>query len=506
MKKLLFLCLLPFLLTSEELLLKEIEIRGPGGEEKELKEFLLPFIGEPLTSALLEGIKQQALAFYKNGCVTVEIPDQNVTEGCIYIELQRAKVNRVSFCGKEPTYKMEKFFSLYNGDVLDEERLMNNIAWFNRNPFRSAKAILSPGNQEGWADVEFVTQDRSPWRIFTGADNTGTSFTDRARLYAGFNWGNALLIRDLFTYQFTCAPTPRRFWAHTFSYSSFLPWKHQLNVYGGFAEIHPKITSFRNEGKNYQGSVRYEIPFKPLYAPFQQQVAFGADFKNLNSNLFFISTFEEIPVIAQQANLFQFCTIYTFYWTLPKHVWTFKTELFGSPFRFLPHQNKQVYDELRADASPFYGYMRAALGDLYTPSKWFTLSWLFRGQASTGALLPSEQFGLGGSDTVRGYEERSFNSDMALCGNLELQTGRFSIFPYSKVDAYFLAFVDLAKGWNWHPQEADLKTQNLAGTGAGLRVNWLPYIIGRIDYGVKLHSIPGDDRFGRYHASLSLSY
>lgn len=56
-----------------------------------------------------------------------------------------------------------------------------------------------------------------------------------------------------------------------------------------------------------------------------------------------------------------------------------------------------------------YIYSRIAISDFFTLPKNFGLFGEFRGQISNQNLVPSEQFGLGGYDTVRGYAERVVN-------------------------------------------------------------------------------------------------
>jgi hemolysin activation/secretion protein len=43
-------------------------------------------------------------------------------------------------------------------------------------------------------------------------------------------------------------------------------------------------------------------------------------------------------------------------------------------------------------------------------------------QIGNGALLSGEQFSIGGSDTGRGFDKQSLNSDTGMLGSIELQS------------------------------------------------------------------------------------
>ena len=86
------------------------------------------------------------------------------------------------------------------------------------------------------------------------------------------------------------------------------------------------------------------------------------------------------------------------------------------------------YQTLQPGSYPLYMYARGLINETYSfsnPSGAFLLQ--AQGQISNKVLLPSEQFGLGGYDTVRGYPERIVNYDNAICLNFELRAPSFSV-------------------------------------------------------------------------------
>jgi hemolysin activation/secretion protein len=468
--------------------------------------------GRSIDMDLIAEIKEEALLCCNdNGyeLAMVSFPEQEVTRGEIILHVSQPQVGRVTYCGNRwfSNARIENYFDVHAGDVLDQNAILNKAAWFNRNPFRSTQVVLSPARICDRADLTFCIRDRFPLRIFAGADNTGTEFTKTTRVYAGLNWGNAFSVGDLLTYQFTTGPALDDYQSHYLNYTCYLPWRHQMIVYGGYARMHPKLTipHFHSTATCWQGSLRYTIPCGPLYQNLLHEVTFGFDFKSLNSNLLFLGTLQTVPVIAHSVNLTQAYAAYDLNWINPIHNITMKAEAFASFIQWLPNQSASSYNDLRLGATPHYIYGRLSLGDLIQlPYEWET-SFLVRGQLSDAPLLPSEQFALGGNNTVRGYDENAYLADHAICANGELHTPSVSLWKKMKDRLYLIAFLDAARGWYRHTS-GTFQAANLVGAGPGIRYSLPNYISARLDYGFQIHGIPGDRSWGRLHMSITASY
>ena len=183
--------------------------------------------------------------------------------------------------------------------------------------------------------------------------------------------------------------------------------------------------------------------------------------------------------------------------------------MFYSPGQWIADQSKQDYGSLRPGASANYVYFRGSFVYLQRLPHAFSLSWLTRGQVSSNPLLPSEQFGIGGYDTVRGYEQREVNKDDALLSSLEMRTPAFPLFKSWKVAnaLQFLAFFDFGWGINIDNIPGGQKANYLMGIGPGLRYTIEPYLTARLDWGEKLHK---KSEFGggnsMFYFNLTLSY
>ena len=101
----------------------------------------------------------------------------------------------------------------------------------------------------------------------------------------------------------------------------------------------------------------------------------------------------------------------------------------------------------RAGARDNYVYGQLTLNRVTRLPLDFT--WTVRGllQESDANLLPSEQFGLGGYDTVRGYDEREVNGDNGFLLSTEVATPPVSLLKILGIQSVkdqlqFLGFVD----------------------------------------------------------------
>lgn len=113
-------------------------------------------------------------------------------------------------------------------------------------------------------------------------------------------------------------------------------------------------------------------------------------------------------------------------------------------------------------------------------------------QLAANPLVPLEQFGLGGQDTVRGYPQNYLLSDSGVFASAEL---RFPILwvPREQTLVQLTPFIDFGTAWN-QSGNPDLRTNTLLGAGLGLRWQQGDALTVRLDYGVPLIDVgKGDD-------------
>ena len=84
------------------------------------------------------------------------------------------------------------------------------------------------------------------------------------------------------------------------------------------------------------------------------------------------------------------------------------------------HASDASFEAVRPGARPHYTVLRLSLFAGYSLANDWRVQARMVGQGSAHALVPGEQFGIGGGSSVRGYEERELTGDSGLTASLEL--------------------------------------------------------------------------------------
>ena len=112
-------------------------------------------------------------------------------------------------------------------------------------------------------------------------------------------------------------------------------------------------------------------------------------------------------------------------------------------------------------------------------------------QLSPDALVPLEQFGLGGQQSVRGYRQDALLTDNAIFASAEV---RIPVFKHEDQDMvlHVAPFVDV--GTTWNSDGPDPEDNDLASVGLGLQFQWSDRLTARLDWGYPLIDINSRDR------------
>jgi hemolysin activation/secretion protein len=471
------------------------------------------FVGNPLTQGAIWKLKADVADFYRSHgqpFVVIAIPRQGMARGILQVVVEEAKLGNISVKGNEhyTPGEIREFLRAKPGAPIDGLALVQDMARMNQNPFRRTDAIFRPGKKPGTADLELATIDRWPYRIYMGADNTGTVATERDRLFFGFNFGKTIVKDSEISYQWTTSPNWHRFSSQTALCRMPFPAKQTFIFYGGYSQVEPELPSHRTEkSRSWQVDGRYRIPII-TDTSFLQELIVGFDFKQVLARIKEHNT----VVFNDLADIDQFMIGYDLGHRSPMHRLTLVAELYGAPGGMSHGNTTDKFAFFRTGSGPQYAYLKLSHSLAYKFYH-FWLSYDLNGQLSTKNLLPSEQFTLTGYNAVRGFEERIVNVDNALLVNLTLQTPHFSISklagwtkrPFDEL--YFLGFFDFGYGGNTNPLVGESRTVNLASAGPGIRYQIDRYLTARFDYGFQLwHRGFENPTHSRYNFGLIVSF
>ncbi|MEI9991725.1 MAG: ShlB/FhaC/HecB family hemolysin secretion/activation protein [Rhizomicrobium sp.] len=496
-------------------------------DEPEIRKKLWFFIGKPLAKSDLARISKIIVDWYRAHhlpVVDVTYPEQDLSTGILQAVVSEYRVGKIKVEGNRwfdgPMLADE--MTLRHGDRIDFDWLGSDLNGLNRNPFRQVNVLLEKGDDVGYTDIALQVQDQFPLRVYASYDNQGLPVTGRERYSAGFNWGNVFGLDQQFSYQFTTSPdlwrrrdrgpglsNAPRFAAHSATYFIPLPWGDGIDLFGSYVKQVPNLgPDFGQQGDSVQLSGRYDVRL-PSPNGLAQGIKIGFDFKRSNNNL----AFGGVEVFGSATEIDQFLLIYDA--TRPdKHGQTALENTFVySPGGFGPSNRTAVFRQSGVNgASAQYVYDNLEVTRV-TNLRW-NISWVVRatGQVSGGELLPSEQLGAGGVDSVRGYDERSVSGSQGVLLSTELRSPAFhplGNFANLGVDeqAQVLAFWDYGDVAYKHVQQNLPKSAELQSVGFGARYGIGSYLDARFDYGWQLERVPGAARLGNLATvSVTLSY
>ena len=184
-------------------------------------------------------------------------------------------------------------------------------------------------------------------------------------------------------------------------------------------------------------------------------------------------------------------------------------DAFLSPGHLLGRNTTSNFRPLRQGATSTYAYMRGSVERLYDVDCRTDFLVRVSGQLSTSKLLPTEQLGFGGYNTIRGYDMRTGNGDSGYVLNMEYRRkpiiGCCNGTPTSLI---LLAFTDFGQQFQYgHVPNNQPDGDILASGGVGARYLIDPNCSLRFDYGVPFTEVGQNfHKSGRVHIGAVFSY
>lgn len=491
-----------------------VDVALPDGTYR-LQDRLYHKVNAPFCKKWLEEVKREVMDYYKE-CnrpfMIVEIPEQDITDGVVQLVVKEGKIGKITCTGNQyyPDEYFADFLGLKEGQQIVYDVLSQSVAWLGMRPFSKAKLVFKPGEKEGEVDIEIIAEDRKPWRVFAGADNSGTEGTHYGRVFGGAVIDNVFKSGGVLTYQYKSSYDFERMRNNTFGYVVPIDCGHILGFYGTYSTVKPKIRDFKSHGYFVQGTFGYSIPLNWRVCQWLNNIGFGFNYKRLNNNLLFVDN-PEPPIIDGGVNMTQLFASYSLGKHHLKHSLTLNGQIIVSPGNIIGQESNHDYQALQNGAHSSYAYLTMRGEYLfYLPQHW-TVTLKSTAEASTGTLLPSEQLLLGGLQSVRGYDPGEYLADNGLTFSTELWTPPidFHLGKIKKTNGYliFLGFIDSAVGNQYHPLGGTRKTDYMIGIGPALRYKIDPYLEIELDYGYKLHKVKGGSGLDqRLYFSIMASY
>ena len=486
---------------------------------------LSKYRGKELTVTQLKDIAYELTAFYRSmGYVSSQayLSTQEISDNTVEFGIIEGRIGEVIIEGGKhfKAGLIARQISLEDGQILDYDALNKDIRRINRHPDRTVQAVLKPGEEKGTSDVVVkIKEEKRPWHFLADYSNRGTKYTTRNRFGAGFVHNNFLGNEDILTLK---GRVGERTNVNSYSGDYNTPlsmlgllktriggyFARSNSVIGGIFQVLNPMGSATAWGLYVTHTWLDTDWVEPFPLTLGSIISIGFDSISARNEMLNKETSRD-EIRAFKAGLsFD-----------EKDEWgrTYFSESFhfgldgfaGSMKRYDPGSSRlDASSRFFKNTGTFTRITRLPFSSYLVNSAKY--------QVTTEPLLQTEQFVIGGADTVRGYPENEYFGDVGFCSTMELRTPAF-IFPDSiKVpfdsetslrDAIqFAGFVDWGKAILLKPRSGEEKDMYLVGAGFGVMIDLYDSFNGRIDFGFPVNKSTSDETASTVHMSMGYKW
>lgn len=400
-----------------------------------LERRLEPFLGRPLSLKLIADLRGAVVEHYRARAlplVSVSAPPQDITDGRLKLRVVVFEVGEVAVEGAD--YSSEDYIRAQSrlgvGDLVDSDVLVEDVNFLNLNPYRNLSVVFEPGAEPGQTKLRLVAREETPFTVYSGYSNSGSSSAGEDRYFVGARAALAPFLDHQVSYQFTFDPNfvrsrdggfagDSRFQSHSGTYFAPLPWRHKATLEGAFTTSRSDLQDpFGQTSDSWRLYAEYAVPVSSV-GDFQGDVYFGAEFKRQESQLFFAD------FAVDDSELETFTIAGGARGTQRDGYGATAFDIGGaySPGDVSADNSDRDFVEGTGDpgAKPTYFIARGSV-TRQTVVKPIHAIWTTQAKAQVASdTLPGlEQFSLGGASTVRGYNPLEVGGDTAVALQNEL--------------------------------------------------------------------------------------
>lgn len=440
--------------------------------------------------------------------VQIELPEQDITAGVVRLQVRELRLGAVKTLNAKH-HDVENVRAslpeLREGAPPNTLALARSLRMANENPSKQTYLLLKAGQKADEIDAVLRVDDEKPWKVFVTADNTGTPETGRSRLGIGYQHANLFNRDHVGTVQFITSPEqPGDVSILGAGYRIPLyAAADALEFYAGYSAVDSGNVQglFNVSGRGALFGARYSHPFAKTGA-FEHRLSGGLDYRAYRNDIDASGTQVGNDVTVHPLNL----------------AWNVLWRGQGSQASGYANLVQNFPGGDNGGGSDFHAARYGADADYQlfrfgvSASREFAGDWQGRfaldAQLANEPLVPGEQFGIGGQDSVRGFGEREVSGDRGWRAGLELYSPDLG--PATGIENARLrlsAFVEGGRVRRIQPQLGELVAEGIASAGLGMRFGVGKALSARLDYGHVLDG-GGDTgkNHGRWHGSVAYAF
>lgn len=445
---------------------------------------------------------EQGNSFYR-----VTLPPQTMDNNVVTLRVLVFKLGETTVIGHSyfsDEQILRSLPALKQGHSPNTRDIARALTLANKHPSREHIVNIKKGRKEDTVDAEIKVKDSRPYLLFAGLNNIGAVETGRVRVIAGGQHTNLLGLDDTLTVSYTTSQLePEDVKQYGFSYSLPLyDWTSTVNVFYSKSDVNTgEINSFDISGAGEFSGFNFTHILNQ-YSHYSHEVSFGIMDKFFENNAVFSGVNFAADVRSRPLNF--------------SYMAKYKTSKFqlGVSASFdintgLGTNNDDAdYIANRAEADSHWKRWNVDSYINYYLEKDWIVRGIFEGQHANEALISGEQFGLGGVNSVRGFEERAIAGDSGIRLSGELW------FPAIKSlnNLRMLTFIDYGYMDIEKVQVGGEDNDSIMSIGIGARWNLKKTVNLTVDYGYvineaeHLQGTSADSGNAKFHLNLFVRY
>ena len=375
--------------------------------------------------------------------VQVLLPEQELERGEVRFQIVEARISRVLVEGN-------KFFddanirasvpSLKPGSAPNINSIARNLRIANENSAKQTTVLLRSGQQEATVDAVVRVVDESPYKRSITVDSSGTAQTGKLRVGLGYQNSNVNNTDHVLSLQYVGAPYRNEAPNSGANSLSLVPSKRVMVIGGGyhiplyesgdsldFVAGYSTVNSgtianlFSISGAGGIFGARYNKNLD-RFGDYEQRLVYSWDYRGYHNKGVRVvgTTIQLVPDVTTHPVSVQYTGLY--------RGQDHETGFNIGASQNLPGGNDGTGTNICA--SRINGLGECANNRFFiwrwgiNHNQAMGSDWQFRfamnGQQTRDILVPGEQFGIGGADSVRGFLEREISNDVGYRGTTEI--------------------------------------------------------------------------------------
>lgn len=455
-----------------------------------IDSMLAGFTGKARDSHDIEkAIQTLETAYHKRGYALAKIVllQPVLHQGTVHLWVTQPRIGKVRISGNAFHSEANIRRSLphfVEGGVLNTTDLSVDIRIANESPSKKATPRLQVGDEAQMIDALVQIADEKSWSAGAVLDNSGVDLPGRTHVTAQYQNSNLFGLDHVLSLQYTTStehPSDIKVYGAGYHVPLYAN-GDSLDFYGSYSDVNAGsisvgVVDFAVSGAGTVFGARFTHTL-PQLDTYNSQLVAGIDrkaFRNIMNT--------EDRQLGGDVTVDPLSVSYTGQWVLASG----NANIYLTTVHNVPGGSQggdANFVAARAGAKPNYSLVRYGGGLTRTLPREWLVRVAVNGQATHDALIPGEQFGVGGAASVRGLQERELINDAGIAATAEIYTPDLcASLPRKSTHCNVLGFVDDGYLSRNEALSGEVSHDSVSSAGLGLRLTQGRTLSLQMDYG-----------------------